>query len=146
VNWLGFTGSALVFMAGGAGARRWCSASPGATSPSASARAIDGFIESRREKREIAEDLAMGSGPPASARRRCPKRKSASRARNTIRRHPVLIEPPVQIEPDVPKSERVAKERQKPLFKEMPDSKLPQVDLLDGAQRAAGNGLPKRWR
>jgi DNA segregation ATPase FtsK/SpoIIIE, S-DNA-T family len=33
----------------------------------------------------------------------------------------------------VPKSDRVAKERQKPLFSEMPDSKLPQVDLLDGA-------------
>jgi DNA segregation ATPase FtsK/SpoIIIE-like protein len=30
-------------------------------------------------------------------------------------------------------SERVAKERQKPLFVELPDSKLPQVDLLDGA-------------
>ena len=35
----------------------------------------------------------------------------------------------------MPRSERVAKERQKPLFTEMPDSKLPQVDLLDGARR-----------
>ena len=34
---------------------------------------------------------------------------------------------------DVPKSSRVAKERQRPLFNEMPDSHLPQVDLLDGA-------------
>ncbi|MCX7201326.1 MAG: DNA translocase FtsK, partial [Burkholderiales bacterium] len=34
----------------------------------------------------------------------------------------------------LPKSERVAKERQKPLFTELPDSRLPQVDLLDGAQ------------
>jgi S-DNA-T family DNA segregation ATPase FtsK/SpoIIIE len=34
----------------------------------------------------------------------------------------------------LPKSERVAKERQKPLFTELPDSKLPQVDLLDGPQ------------
>jgi S-DNA-T family DNA segregation ATPase FtsK/SpoIIIE len=45
--------------------------------------------------------------------------------------------PPVQIEPamtEVPKSDRVVKERQKPLFKELPDSKLPQVDLLDAAQ------------
>jgi S-DNA-T family DNA segregation ATPase FtsK/SpoIIIE len=43
---------------------------------------------------------------------------------------------PVQIiEPvlaDVPPSARVVKERQKPLFTEMPDSKLPLVDLLDG--------------
>ena len=43
---------------------------------------------------------------------------------------PVVIEP-ARVE--VPKSERVAKERQKPLFTEMPDSKLPQVDLLDSA-------------
>jgi S-DNA-T family DNA segregation ATPase FtsK/SpoIIIE len=32
---------------------------------------------------------------------------------------------------DVPRSERVVKERQKPLFNELPDNKLPQVDLLD---------------
>ncbi len=32
---------------------------------------------------------------------------------------------------DVPRSERVVKEKQKPLFNELPDSKLPQVDLLD---------------
>ena len=42
----------------------------------------------------------------------------------------VLIEPTFV---DIPKSERVAKERQKPLFADMLDSKLPQVDLLDGA-------------
>jgi len=34
---------------------------------------------------------------------------------------------------EVPKSARIAKERQKPLFAEMPDSKLPQVALLDEA-------------
>ena len=44
---------------------------------------------------------------------------------------PVLVEPVVL---EVPRSERVAKERQKPLFAEMLDSKLPQVDLLDSAQ------------
>lgn len=42
--------------------------------------------------------------------------------------------PPMVIEPgptEVPRSERVVKERQKPLFNELPDSRLPQVDLLD---------------
>ena len=43
---------------------------------------------------------------------------------------PVVIEPTMV---EVPRSERVAKERQKPLFTELPDSKLPQVDLLDTA-------------
>jgi S-DNA-T family DNA segregation ATPase FtsK/SpoIIIE len=44
---------------------------------------------------------------------------------------PVIIEQAAHIE--VPQSARVAKERQKPLFTEMPDSKLPQVALLDEA-------------
>ena len=52
----------------------------------------------------------------------------------------MLIEPVLV---DVPKSERVAKERQKPLFTELPDSKLPQVDLLDGAAGAPGNRVAR---
>ena len=48
----------------------------------------------------------------------------------------MIIEPAVI---DVPCSERVVKERQKPLFNELPDSKLPQVDLLDSlTQRQEG--------
>jgi len=89
--------------------------------------AIDGFIQSRRERREIAEDLALGQ---RAARER---EETLQEERIEIEEHhptPVLIEP---VMVDMPKSERVAKERQKPLFSEMPDSKLPQVDLLDGA-------------
>ena len=43
---------------------------------------------------------------------------------------PIVIEAPVV---DVPKSERLVKERQKPLFVELADTRLPQVDLLDAA-------------
>ncbi|WP_201748144.1 DNA translocase FtsK [Aquabacterium fontiphilum] len=43
---------------------------------------------------------------------------------------PIIIEQPVI---EVPKSERVVKEKQKPLFAEMGDNKLPQIDLLDAA-------------
>jgi S-DNA-T family DNA segregation ATPase FtsK/SpoIIIE len=84
-------------------------------------------FESRREQREVAQDIAMGQ---QAARER---EEVVTEERHEIAEHhpmPVMIEP-VLVEP--PKSERVAKERQKPLFKEMPDSKLPQVDLLDGA-------------
>jgi len=42
-----------------------------------------------------------------------------------------IIEPVLQ---EAPQSTRVVKERQKPLFSDMPDSPLPQVDLLDAAQ------------
>jgi S-DNA-T family DNA segregation ATPase FtsK/SpoIIIE len=55
-------------------------------------------------------------------------------------------QPPVVIEPvlvDVPRSERVAKERQKPLFQDMLDSKLPQVDLLDSAPAQASTVSPE---
>src|ERR1019366_4079210 len=43
---------------------------------------------------------------------------------------PIVIEPTLI---DVPKSTRVVKERQKPLFSELVDTRLPQVDLLDSA-------------
>jgi S-DNA-T family DNA segregation ATPase FtsK/SpoIIIE len=56
----------------------------------------------------------------------------------------VIVEPVII---EVPRSERVAKERQKPLFTEMPDSKLPQVDLLDGASGCARKPWPpRRWK
>jgi S-DNA-T family DNA segregation ATPase FtsK/SpoIIIE len=85
------------------------------------------LIESRREKRELEQDLALG--------------QQAMREREEVvieeREEQVVAHPePLRIEPVltvIPKSERVAKERQKPLFSELPDSRLPQVDLLDGA-------------
>ncbi len=43
---------------------------------------------------------------------------------------PLVIETPMT---EVPKSDRVIKEKQKPLFSEMADTKLPQIDLLDTA-------------
>ncbi len=127
VKWLGFNGSGLVFVAlavlGASGVFRfsWSQVAErlGAT--------LDGLVQARREKREIAQDLALGQ---EAARHR---EEILLEERIEIQEHhptPVLIEPKLV---DVPRSERVAKERQKPLFKELPDSKLPQVDLLDGA-------------
>jgi S-DNA-T family DNA segregation ATPase FtsK/SpoIIIE len=128
VQWLGFTGSGLVFIAltvlGAALVFRF---SWSHTAERLGAW-IDGFIESRREKREVAQDLAVGQ---RAARER---EEIVLEERIEIEEHhptPLMIEP-VLVDP--PKSERVAKERQKPLFTELPDSKLPQVDLLDGPQ------------
>ncbi|MBX3657228.1 MAG: DNA translocase FtsK 4TM domain-containing protein [Ramlibacter sp.] len=125
VQWLGFTGSGLVFIAltvlGAALVFRFSWAQ---VAERIGAR-VDTLIESRREKREMAEDLALGQ---RAARER---EEVLIEERIEIEEHhpaPVLIEP-VLVEP--PRSERVAKERQKPLFTELPDSKLPQVDLLD---------------
>jgi S-DNA-T family DNA segregation ATPase FtsK/SpoIIIE len=128
VKYLGFTGSGLVFVAlvvlGAAVVFRF-SWSHVAERLGAF---VDGFVQARREKRELAQDLAFGQ---QAARQR---EEVLIEERIEIEEHhptPVLIEPLLV---DVPKSERVAKERQKPLFTDMPDSKLPQVDLLDGAQ------------
>lgn len=89
---------------------------------------VQHFIESRRARRELAQDLALG------------QRAAREREEGVLEEREEIIEhhaPPVLIEPvlaEVPQSTRVAKERQKPLFADLPDSKLPQVDLLDGAQ------------
>ncbi|TFY98889.1 DNA translocase FtsK [Ramlibacter humi] len=126
-KWLGFTGSGLVFVAlvvvGAAVVFRF---SWTHLAERIGAR-IEGFVDSRREKREIAQDVALGQ---QAARER---EETVQVERVEIEEHhptPVLIEPVLV---DIPKSERVVKERQKPLFTELPDSKLPQVDLLDGA-------------
>ena len=122
VRWLGFSGSALVAIALGVlGSALVFRFSWGQVAERIGAW-FDGLIESRRERREMAEDLALGQQAAAARERE-----------EMVEHHPapvVLIEPVI---PEVPQSERVAKERQKPLFSELPDSKLPQVDLLDGA-------------
>jgi len=48
-------------------------------------------------------------------------------------REPVVVVPPVLV---VQKSERVVKEKQRPLFTDMPDTRLPPLDLLEDAPPA----------
>ena len=128
VKWLGFTGSGLVAIALGLVGSALVFRFSWAHVAERIGAWLHARVESRREKREIAQDLEMGQ---QAARQR---EEVVLEAREDIAvHHPE----PLQIEPvmiNLPKSERVAKERQKPLFSEMPDSKLPQVDLLDGAQ------------
>ena len=88
---------------------------------------VEAFWLARRQKQEIAEDLAFGK--QAALEREI----EVVEERETVaEQHPV----PLKIEPvlaEPPPSLRVAKERQKPLFADMIESKLPQVDLLDAA-------------
>ncbi len=127
VKWLGFAGSGLVLIGVGVMAASMVFGFSWAHTAQRLGEWISNLIESRREKREIAEDLAVGK---KAAKER---EETLIDERINIEEHhpvPVLIEPTFV---EIPKSERVIKERQKPLFKDMPDSKLPQVDLLDGA-------------
>ncbi len=85
---------------------------------------LEAWWDRLRAKREMAEDLALG------------QRAAREREEVVVERVDVLDFPPILLEPAplaVPQSARVVKERQKPLFADMPDTKLPQVDLLDGA-------------
>ncbi|MBZ8139187.1 cell division protein FtsK [Rubrivivax gelatinosus] len=86
---------------------------------------VEGLRERRAEVREQAEDRRIGEQATRE------REHVVEVERQIVEEHvPIVIEPPVV---EVPKSERVAKERQKPLFVELADTKLPQVDLLDAA-------------
>ena len=152
MHWLGFTGSALagiVTMVVGVSMVFRFSWSDMAERLGAR---IDALIQRRHVQREIETDLALGQqalrereqtasyqpvDPPWEDRMEpslddglspSPQLEIAPLPVPPPRPTPMVIEPGVT---EVPRSERVVKERQKPLFNELPDSKLPQVDLLD---------------
>ncbi|WP_304956836.1 DNA translocase FtsK [Xenophilus sp. Marseille-Q4582] len=158
VKWLGFTGSALVAIAAGVVGSALVFRFSWSQVAERIGERLYGLFEMRREKRERAQDIAMGkqarrereeesalerdfsdldegapaAPPPADPRQ--PSLEPELLPRPVARKREKA--PPVQIEPaltEVPRSDRVVKERQKPLFKELPDSRLPQVDLLDAA-------------
>ena len=136
VHWLGLTGATLLgivaLILGAALALRF-SWSRLAERIGA---ALSALVESRRERREIAQDVALGK---QAARER---EEVVGQEREAIEEHhpaPVFIEPTMA---PVPKSERAIKERQTKLFGDLPeDSKLPQIDLLDNSP-ARQEGVP----
>jgi S-DNA-T family DNA segregation ATPase FtsK/SpoIIIE len=93
------------------------------------AEALGSRLESLRERRqeriERAEDIRLGA---QALRER--EQVAEEEQRIAVEHGPIVIEPVIA---ELPRSERVAKERQKPLFTELADTKLPQVDLLDAA-------------
>ena len=136
VKWLGFTGSGLVWIALGViGVSVVFRFSWSQVAERLGTWAY-ALVETQREKRVVAEDLAVGK--VAAKKREAVVREE----RVEIAAHhptPVIIEPTLI---DPPKSVRVVKERQKPLPNELPndlsdgpsDTRLPQVDLLDSPQ------------
>ncbi len=127
LTWLGFAGSGVWWIAvlvfGAALALRFSWAH--------TADALGGWVEGlwqrRVSARAVQEDRRIG----VEATRERESQVDAEVERvQTQDLAPMVIEP-VLIE--VPKSTRVAKERQQPLFAELADTKLPQVDLLDAA-------------
>lgn len=125
MKWLGFAGSGVLWIAGLVVGSALALRFSWVHVADAIGERFDSLRERRAERKEAQEDRRIGE----QALR---EREAVVEAeREEIEDHvPIVIEPPVL---EVPKSERVAKERQKPLFAELSDTKLPQVDLLDAA-------------
>jgi S-DNA-T family DNA segregation ATPase FtsK/SpoIIIE len=135
MEWLGFAGSGVLWIAllviGVSLALRfsWLKVADGLGTW------IDHLREKRQDLREKAEDKRLGE---MAARER---EHVVEELREEVEEKvPLVIETPIA---QVPQSQRVAKERQKPLFAELADTKLPQVDLLDGVQRSQESVTPE---
>ena len=146
-HWLGFTGSALLTLGVMVASSAWVFGFSWGQWAELIGERIDRRLRAREQRKEIEQDLVMG--------------QQALREREMVASHYQPVEPmldadmllapegqldlePVQVPAPKPaavvietpvtqvqQSERVVKEKQKPLFNELPDSKLPQVDLLD---------------
>ena len=154
VRWLGGTGAALLAIALLVVALAWVFRFSWAHTAETLGRWLDDWLQSRRERREADEDARIGQ---QAARERAAEEAVYVDEHPA---HPVELDPdpaqplrsratkvkPLQIEPtlaEVPLSTRVVKERQKPLFQELSDTKLPQIDLLDGATRQQATVAPE---
>jgi S-DNA-T family DNA segregation ATPase FtsK/SpoIIIE len=96
---------------------------------------LDRLRETRQDRRELEEDKRLGE---QAARER---ESVVEEQLAVVEEHvPLVIAPTVS---DIAPSQRVVKERQKPLFAELVDTKLPQVDLLDGVQQRPESMTPE---
>ncbi|MDR6154520.1 S-DNA-T family DNA segregation ATPase FtsK/SpoIIIE [Acidovorax delafieldii] len=138
VKWLGFTGSGLLaIVLAVAGAALVFRFSWGHVAEFLGGR-IDALVQSRLAKREVAKDVAVGRKAAREREVVVLEERTESEVHHP---EPVQIIEPVLV--DVPQSSRVVKERQKPLFTDMPDSKLPLVDLLDSPQQRQETVAPE---
>ena len=126
MRWLGFAGSGVLWIAllvvGLALALRfsWLR-----VADTIGAR-LDSLRERRADLREEKEDRRMGE---MAAHERLAVVQEQQLEEQEQPHQPLVIAPALT---DIVPSPRLAKERQKPLFAELADTKLPQVDLLDG--------------
>ena len=137
MKWLGFAGSGLVLIALGVMAISRVFGFSWAHTAQRVGESIADLVNSRREKREIAQDQAAGK---LAARER--EETLVDKRADTYEHHPV----PVLIEPmltGIAKSERRHKIQQKTLHADIPDIKLPSLDLLDTALQRQESVAPE---
>lgn len=126
MQWLGFAGSGVLWIAALVAGLSLSLRFSWLGLADAIGERIDRLRETRQDRREFEEDKRLGE---MAARER---EHVVDEQLAVVEEHvPLVIAPTVA---EIPKSQRVAKERQKPLFAELADTRLPQVDLLDGVQ------------
>jgi S-DNA-T family DNA segregation ATPase FtsK/SpoIIIE len=124
-HWLGFAGSGVLWIAALVTGMSLALGFSWLAVAERIGTAVDMLRERRQQQKEQAEDRRIGEAALVE------REQEVEVERQEVVDHlPLVIEPTLL---EVPKSERVAKERQQPLFKELADTKLPQVDLLDAA-------------
>ena len=135
MRWLGFAGSGVLWIAGLVLGLSLALRFSWLSLADSIGERLDRLRETRQDRREMEEDKRLG--------------EKATRERESIveeqlavvEEHvPLVIAPVIS---DIAPSQRVAKERQKPLFAELADTKLPQVDLLDGVQQRQESMTPE---
>jgi S-DNA-T family DNA segregation ATPase FtsK/SpoIIIE len=125
MKWLGFAGSGVLWIAAGVVGLSLALRFSWARVADGLGQRIESLWQRQAVAREVKEDRRIAE---VLTRER---EQGVEEDRAEVLDHvPILIEEAMV---EVPKSTRVAKERQKPLFQELHDTKLPQVDLLDAA-------------
>ncbi|MFO6420109.1 DNA translocase FtsK [Hylemonella sp. W303a] len=160
-RWLGPTGSALLAIGLWVLAVAWVFRFSWGLTAERLGAFVQWLLDARRARRERAQDRALGAQAAREREQEDAARALAGRqaqgidaqdddeaddlpsaigaslsAATTARPAMPRLEPQFDVAapPAVKPSARVVKERQKNLFADMPDTKLPQVDLLDSAQ------------
>ena len=127
MRWLGFAGSGVLWIVAGVLGLSLALRFSWATVADRLGQWIEGLWQRQAVAREVKEDKRIAQ---VLTREREQVVEVAEERAETTDYAPIIIDVPLV---EVPKSSRVAKERQKPLFVELSDTKLPQVDLLDAA-------------
>ncbi|MDE2277731.1 MAG: DNA translocase FtsK 4TM domain-containing protein, partial [Burkholderiales bacterium] len=128
MRWLGFAGSGVLWIAGLVCGSALALRFSWLDWAERIGRQFERLRQSRQGRQEALEDRRLGELAARERERGVEVQRQAADEPGEPRA--LLIEPALAA---IPKSQRVAQERQAPLFAELVDTKLPQVDLLDAA-------------